>query len=172
LENWIKVIEKYRPDIFIEMGTAHGGNAIYINDLISKLGNTPIIYGIDIEDNLHPKTREIENFTFIKDSTTSLGAVDSIKKLVQSNPDKRILIHLDDNHISSHVKSELEIYSKIIKSGDVIIVGDTWDEGWYDSPFNALCDFTENDNTMFIDSDLNREMIMPCNWIFGILVKK
>ena len=95
-----------------------------------------------------------------------------IKSTFDNNRDKRILIHFDDYHEASHVLKELKTYAPLLKTNDIIIVGDTWDEGWYNSPFQALCNFLENDNTMYIDIDLNSEMFMPCNWVFGILIKK
>jgi len=172
LENWSKVIAKYQPDIFIEMGVAKGGNVLYVNDLLADLGKKPIIYGVDIEDNLSSEPKELENFTFIQKSTLDLDLIETIKNLIELNKDKKVLIHFDDCHFSHHVLQELEIYSKIIKEGDIIIVGDTWDEGWYESPFKALCDFMSTDSSMTIDVDLHQEMVMPCNWIFGILQKK
>lgn len=172
LLNWKKLLRKHKPDIFIEMGVANGGNVVYVNDLIKDLGKIPIIYGVDIEDHLHPNSKELDNFTFIKDSTLSPSVINVIQSLLEKNRDKKVLIHFDDFHLSSHVLEELNVYNKMLKTGDIIIVGDTWDEGWYDSPFKALCSFLENDNTMQIDSELNKEMIMPCNWIFGILEKK
>lgn len=172
LENWKKVVKKHLPDIFIEMGVANGGNVLYINDLMSNLGRSVVIYGVDIQDELHPASKELNNFTFIKDSTLSLNVINELKLIIENNPNKKVLIHFDDHHLSSHVLEELKEYSKFLKSGDIIIVGDTWDEGWYDSPFTALCDFLATDSTIEIDVELNREMIMPCNWVFGILEKK
>lgn len=171
LENWVKIIDKYQPDIFIEMGVANGGNVVYINDLIGKDKKCQFI-GIDIEDHVNELAKNLPNFTFLKSDTLSDQSFELIKSTINNNQDKRVLIHFDDWHKSDHVLKELNLYSSLLKSNDVIIVGDTWDEGWYDSPFQALCGFLENNNTMYIDSELNSEMIMPCNWVFGILLKK
>jgi cephalosporin hydroxylase len=171
LENWVKIIDKYQPDIFIEMGVANGGNIIYINDLIQKHKSCEFV-GIDIEDNVDKKAKELSNFKFLMADTLSEESFHLIKSVVENNKGKRVLMHFDDWHKSDHVLKELNMYSALLNSNDVIIVGDTWDEGWYDSPFQALCDFVENNDSMYIDSDLNKDMIMPCNWIFGILLKK
>lgn len=167
LENWQKVIDKYKPEIFIEMGVANGGNVLYINDLIKCE-----FVGIDIEDNVNESTKNLKNFNFLKSDTLSNDSFNLIKSTFDNNRDKRILIHFDDYHEASHVLKELKTYAPLLKTNDIIIVGDTWDEGWYNSPFQALCNFLENDNTMYIDIDLNSEMFMPCNWVFGILIKK
>jgi cephalosporin hydroxylase len=172
LENWKKIIEKYKPDIFIEMGVANGGNVIYINDLILEFGKTLEIYGVDIENVLNLDCKNLPNFTFFEDSTLSQNVINKIKILIDDNKDKKILIHFDDHHLSTHVLEELKTYSEMLKKNDIIIVGDTWDEGWYDSPFKALCDFLSENTTMSIDVELNQKMAMPCNWVFGILLKK
>jgi cephalosporin hydroxylase len=171
LENWIQVIDKYKPDIFIEMGVANGGNIIFINDLISKYKPCKLI-GVDLQNHVHKTALDLQNFKFIENDTLGSETFNFIKNFIETNHTKRVLIHFDDHHESSHVFKELNLYSSILKANDIIIVGDTWDEGWYDSPFQALCMFLENDNSMYIDSDMNQQMIMPCNWIFGILIKK
>ena len=148
LENWKTVINTYKPDIFIEMGVANGGNVIFINDLLKEINIEAIIYGVDIEDNLNTASKSLQNFKFIKNSTLDLDVFNEINSLIQSNPDKRVLIHFDDCHLSPHVLQELNMYSEILKSNDVIIVGDTWDEGWYESPFKALVSFIENNDSI------------------------
>lgn len=171
LENWKKIINIYKPEIFIEMGVASGGNAIFIKDLMSEYCDNPIIIGVDISDkdlNVQVKSE----FEFIKASTIENSTISLIKQRISEYSDKKVLMHLDDHHISSHVETELDIYSEFLKSGDVIIVGDTWDEGWYESPFQALVNFIGKNDTMEIDIKTNEKMGMPCNWVFGILIKK
>ena len=172
LENWSKIIEIYNPDIFIEMGVANGGNILYINDLLVKNNKNPILIGVDIDNSINEKCNFLKNFTFLNDSTLSNKTIEYINNIIIQNKEKKVLIHFDDNHISSHVFNELQVYSKIIKTNDVIIVGDTWDEGWYDSPFVALCDFIKDNEDFSIDVTTHKKMSMPCNWVFGILIKK
>jgi cephalosporin hydroxylase len=173
LENWKKIISKYNPDIFIEMGTANGGNILYINDIVKELnGKDCIFLGVDAEDHIHPDVSKINNFTFLKEDTLSEIVFKEIKNLIEKYPNYKVIIHFDDCHKSDHVYKELNMYCPLIKKDDIIIVGDTWDEGWYESPFQSLCSFMGDNNDMYIDVELNEKMVMPCNWIFGILLKK
>ena len=48
---------------------------------------------------------------------------EKLKAKIKNN--KGILIHLDSNHTKKHVLNELNIYSKLCKKNDIIIVGDT-----------------------------------------------
>ena len=171
LRNWEKIIDIYKPEVFIEMGVAAGGNIVFVKDLMNKYSHHPIVIGVDISDtDLDDKARPY--FEFIKASTIEKSTVNLIKDRINEYKDKRVLIHFDDHHITSHVETELNIYSELIKPNDVIIVGDTWDEGWYEPPFKALVNFMESNDSMEIDIETNKKMEMPCNWVFGILLKK
>ncbi len=171
LRNWKKIVDIYKPEVFIEMGVAAGGNAIFIKDLMSKYCDNPVVIGVDIIDtDLDAKARP--HFEFIMASTVVESTINLIKERLEEHKDKRVLIHFDDHHIASHVENELDIYSELIKTDDVIIVGDTWDEGWYESPFQAMVNFVGKNDTMRIDVETNKLMEMPCNWVFGILIKK
>ena len=172
MENWNTIINSYKPEIYIECGVANGGNLFYIYDLMKEYCE-PIVYGIDIEDVRHDLVKQNNNLNFILSNVLNEDVVNKIKEVLDNNSDKRCLIHLDDHHESSHVIKELNLYSKLLKQNDIIIIGDTWDEGWYNSPYQALLDsYQENESSYFYDKDMNQKMIMPCNWIFGILIKK
>tara|TARA_R110000868_G_scaffold199811_1_gene446911 strand:+ start:3293 stop:4003 length:711 start_codon:yes stop_codon:yes gene_type:complete len=172
LKNWKKIIDKYKPEVFIEMGVAAGGNIVFCKDLMSEYCENPILIGVDIEDVLHSSAKELKEFEFIKASTVEESTINTIKQRIEYHKNKRVLIHLDDHHKALHVENELNIYNEIIKSDDIIIVGDTWDEGWYESPFQGMVKFMENNDNMEIDVETHKTMEMPCNWVFGTLIKK
>ena len=169
--NWKTVVNHFKPEIFLEFGVARGGNMVYINDLIKQYSINSSVIGFDIKDDRDDVVKKNDKLSFHLTNSISEEAYDIVSKVIKNNPNKKCMIHFDDHHASSHVFKELNIYSKLLKKGDCIIVGDTWDEGWYESPYQALKNFLNQNDDFVFEENIHKKMEMPCNWIFGILTK-
>jgi cephalosporin hydroxylase len=122
LDLWIyqEIIFEIRPNVIIECGTAHGGNALYLASLLDLVNNGEIIT-IDItEYEGRPKHKRIK---YLLGSSTSKEIVEQIRKML--NEKDKILVILDSDHHKNHVINELKIYSDLVTEGSYIIVEDT-----------------------------------------------
>lgn len=119
----------YKPDMIIETGVALGGSLIYYASIMKSYSDKFSVIGVDIE--IYPKNKKkilshplSKNISLVIGSSIEKNTIDSLKNLVKEKKPKKILISLDSNHEYSHVVAELNIYSKFIKKGGMLIVQD------------------------------------------------
>ena len=160
-----EIISDLRPEIIIEVGVAWGGTMLFYDSLTAQ-NNIKKIIGVDIYIPNHLKKSILKksqnnNIYLYEGDSSSLELFKKIKKKIKNH--KRILIHLDSNHTKDHVLKELNLFSKLCKKNDVIIVGDTllehipkqkhrvreWGKG--NSPQSALDVFLKKNKTFKID---------------------
>lgn len=160
-----EIISSLKPEVIIEVGVAWGGTMLFY-DSLSKQNNIKKIIGIDIYIPEHLKKNIIKksknkNTSLYEGDSTSLKLFEKIKKKIKNY--RGILIHLDSNHTKDHVLKELNLFSKLCKKNDIIIVGDTmieyipkqkhrireWSKG--NNPKNALDIFLKQNKTFKID---------------------
>jgi cephalosporin hydroxylase/nucleoside-diphosphate-sugar epimerase len=121
-----EIVFQVQPDVIIETGVAHGGSLIFYASLCKLLGRGRVI-GIDVEIRPHNRTA-IEShplkpfITLIEGSSTDSNVIERVRALVA--PEETILIILDSNHTSAHVRAELDAYSELVTPGSFIIAMD------------------------------------------------
>lgn len=165
-EDMIRVQEtifNIKPDVILETGVAHGGSLVYYASICKTLGKGKVV-GVDIE--IRPHNRKAIEEHFLSEYITLIEgnavAEDTIKKVRQIiNPTDRVLVLLDSCHTYSHVKKELDMYSKLVSVGSYIVVTDgimqilndvprgqaDWD---WNNPVKATKEFLEeNKNFIF-----------------------
>ena len=120
-----EMIFEYKPKVLIEVGIAWGGLLLFLDSIREKARIKKII-GIDIfipnslRNRLNKKiSKKVKIFN---SSSTDDKLISKLKNLIKN---QRCLVHLDSNHTEEHVFNELICYDKILKKGDLIIVGDT-----------------------------------------------
>jgi cephalosporin hydroxylase len=122
LDLWIlqQILWDARPTLVIETGTAHGGSALFMANLLDLQGAGRVIT-IDIHARAglpeHPRIR------YLRGSSTSSEIAKEVALMVE--PADRVLVVLDSNHECEHVLSELEQYSRLVSPGQYVIVEDT-----------------------------------------------
>jgi len=122
-----EIIWRIKPDLIIETGIARGGSLIFSASMLELLGKGSVL-GIDIEirkqnkKNIlkHPLSKRIK---MIEGSSIDENVISKVYKIAEKN--KKILVILDSNHSHTHVLSELNAYSKLVKKGSYLIVFDT-----------------------------------------------
>ena len=150
-----EIIWKYRPDLIIETGIAHGGSLIYYASMLALLDvvdclekGVPLeptktrrkVLGLDIEIRSHNK-REIEEhplsvyISMIEGSSTAVTTIDKVHIFAKNF--KRVLVCLDSNHTHEHVLNELKAYAPLITEGGYCVVFDTVLDG---TPAEASAD--------------------------------
>ena len=69
------------------------------------------------------KESDLDEIKLITADSTSDKTFKKIKKMCGKY--KNILIHLDSDHTKQHVFKEINLYSKLLKKNNYLIVGDT-----------------------------------------------
>ncbi len=182
----IEILFKSKPEVIIETGVAWGGS-ILLYDTLSKVIPIKKIIGIDIfipedlKQRIKKKTKNSKKIFLYEDSSISEILIKKIFKLTKKN--KSFFVHLDSHHTTEHVFKELSIYSKLLKSNNYIVVGDTvvahipyqkhrprtWSKK--DNPNIALKKFLKSNKKFKIDKSINFRQLLT-NQPNGCLVKK
>ena len=156
-------------------------------DALSKVIPIKKIIGIDLfipkdlKSRIRKKTKNSKKIFLFEGSSTSESIKKKILKLTKAN--KSFFIHLDSNHTTEHVFKELSIYSKLLRSRNYIVVGDTivahvpyqkhrprsWSK--LNNPNVALKKFLKNNKKFEIDKTINYRQLIT-NQPNGYLVKK
>ncbi len=149
-----ELIYQIKPDVIIETGVAHGGSLVFYASLCNAIGKGKVI-GIDIEIRAHNKKalneHILKKFITLVEGSSIDEAVFSELNTHINNLDS-VLVILDSNHSKEHVYQELNIYSKLIKSGGYIVACDgimkqvkgaprTNDDWDWNNPIEAINDF-------------------------------
>jgi cephalosporin hydroxylase len=140
------IINEVKPDLIVEIGTNHGGTALYMSDMLDLIGKGEI-HTIDVTE--YPMDERVINNKRIK---RFLGGYQSYD-LKNCEGFETILVIDDGSHLYEHT---LEILHKfkdivttnsyfIVEDGALIHIGLTQDYGG--GPVRAIEEFlTTNDN--------------------------
>jgi cephalosporin hydroxylase len=168
-----EIIWKYKPDIIIETGIAHGGSLIFSASMLELIGKGKVI-GIDIDIREHNK-KEIKKHPLYKRITMLEGSSIDKKirdKVIELSKNKKVIVFLDSNHTEKHVLKELEFYSPLVSKGGYIVVFDTIiedlpekfvrnrDWGKNNSPKSAVIKFLKKNDRFKIDKNLEKKLLV------------
>jgi cephalosporin hydroxylase len=170
-----ELLYKIKPDVVVETGTAHGGTAVFYASILELLGNGHVI-SVDIEIREHNRSAieahaMRERITLIEGSSTDEMVVAQVRKMLR--PNDKVVVALDSNHTYSHVRLELEKYSRLVTPGSYIVVFDGVMEiltdapsgklEWTtDSPVAAIRDFLSGHMEFEVDPYYNRVGVTYC----------
>lgn len=179
--NYKNLFRKFKPTFVVDFGTNHGGSAVFFYELIKEYAE-PHVLTIDITDKaynefagFHKEYKTSEKIQAILNKS-SLECVEEVRKFLSSRkPGERVLLSYDDDHTYEHTYKELISYGPLLQSGDVILMQDTWNQGLLDhttSPMLAVYRFLKEYPQFEQDIAFNKQMELPCNFIYGVIVKK
>ena len=174
-----EIINKYRPEIIIETGVAHGGSLIFYASILHLIKiKDPKVIGIDIKNKKNNKKNILNNhlskyIELIEKNSTDQSIYNFLKRKIKN---KKVIIILDSNHSHNHVLEELKLYSKFIKKSGYLIVMDTTTEfvkkkhinknrnfGKGNNPLTAVKLFLKKNNKFKIDKYFsNKSLITSC----------
>ena len=152
-----ELLTQHKPELIIETGTHWGGSALYLATICSLLNHGEVL-SID----LYPKDPlpTHERISYLQGSSVSPEINDKVTKIVGKN--KKVLVILDSDHTREHVEKELEIYSKFIRKGDLLIVEDTFLGGhpshpeYGEGPTEAIKKFLRENSDFYIDNSYEK----------------
>jgi cephalosporin hydroxylase len=122
LDLWIyqELIDRIRPDLVVETGTAAGGSALFLASCLDLVGNGRVVT-VDVLD--RRDRPEHGRITYLTGSSVSDAIVGEISTAAAASTS--VLVILDSDHSAAHVLQELRKYAPLVTPGSYLIVEDT-----------------------------------------------
>ena len=147
-----KIIFDLEPDLIIEIGTHHGGSALYMADLLDII-QKGTVHTIDVHDIISDKVRSharIKNF---------IGGWENYD-LKNAEGFKTVLIIDDGSHMYQDVLGALNKFNNLIAQGSYFIIEDGIIDDWglkekYEgAPLKAIDEFIATNGNFEVDRSL------------------
>lgn len=145
------IMFKGKPDLVIEIGTNHGGGALYIADLMDIIGHGTV-HTIDIEK----RTGEIvARHNRIKLFTEGWEKYD----LAEAREFSKILVIEDASHMYEDTLGALRKFSPLVSIGSYFIVEDGIvselgrDKAFHGGPLQAIREFLKSNGKFVVDRE-------------------
>lgn len=116
---YAEVIYKNKPDFIIETGTKFGGSSLFFADMLSLFTENGKVISIDNNPKSTPIHPRIE---YMRGSSSDRGVVEQVRKKVSG----KVMVVLDSDHRSFHVKRELRLFNDMVTQGQYLVVEDCY----------------------------------------------
>jgi cephalosporin hydroxylase len=149
-----ELIFKVSPDLIVEIGTNHGGSALYLADLLELSLNDAVVHTIDIEDHGVPEI--VKTHKKIEFYMNGYQEYDS--QILTQYP-KKIIID-DGSHSYQDVLAVLKKFAPYFNEGDYFVIEDGalthfgWGRHYGGGPLKAISKFLSLDNTFRVDFEI------------------
>ncbi len=130
-----ELVAELKPSLIVETGTKYGGTSVFFASLLQLLGlDDSRIITIDIHETaeaVHHLSSSrwsrwlLERLVGSSTDASVVEAVTSASREFRAEHDGPCLLFLDDWHDGDHVFHELELYTPLLRQGDILIVSDT-----------------------------------------------
>ena len=120
MDAWIyqEILYDVKPDVIVEIGSAHGGTTLYLAHLMDLIGKGAVV-SVDIDRSKfsvsHPRIEEV---------TGDSGAPAVVARVSELCRDKSTVVIHDGDHSRDAVLRDLEAYGKLVSPGSYLIVED------------------------------------------------
>lgn len=172
LDLWIyqELIFDLKPDLIIEIGSAHGGSTLWLAHQLDLLGDDKAkVLSLDIDRTpyiaSHPRITEITG------DSASQEIVDQVKPFRDAA--SVVLVLHDGNHTAEGVTKDLQAYADMVTPGSYFVVEDglgdlkrTWGYSQYQGhggPLDATLDFLKTRKDFEVDYDRERYILTQNN---------
>lgn len=155
---YINLIDQLTPRTVIEIGSLHGGSALWFADMLTNYGvENGRVISVDIKP---PKDFGDERILFLKGDAKNLGAVlppDAMAALPHP-----FLVVEDSSHYYPETYAVLEFFAEHCQSGDYVVVEDgivsllsgPGYRQYEGGPNRAIADFMASNQAFEIDENL------------------
>jgi cephalosporin hydroxylase len=147
------ILNEIKPDLLIEIGTNHGGSALYMADIMNTIGKGEI-HTIDIDDRSYPEAKEHSRISFFHDGWENYN-------LELTRKYETILVIEDASHEYKNTLLAIERFAPIVTSGSYLIIEDGiidalgWTENYNGGPVKAINEFLPKHPEFQIDYKLS-----------------
>ncbi|MEM6954926.1 MAG: CmcI family methyltransferase [Myxococcota bacterium] len=129
LWRWQQLLADYRPQRIVEAGTARGGLALWLANVLEQVQPDAHIHTIDLDPELEANlqaAREHALFQrFVSVHHGSSTDRNIVARVARDLNHPRVIVTLDSDHSSEHVANELRAYAPLIPPGGYLVVQDT-----------------------------------------------
>ena len=115
------LINQVKPEVIVECGTAGGGSAFYLANMLDLMGpaNAEVVT-VDIQQS--PNKPRHGRITYLTGSSVDPFIVTQIARICQG---RKTMVILDSDHHAQHVFQEMRAYSPMVDVGSYMIVEDS-----------------------------------------------
>jgi cephalosporin hydroxylase len=140
-----RIVFDANPKWIVETGTKFGGSAIFFSSLLAMMGRTAGSGGGVITVDVHETAEARELLSDKPHRFASLvrqrligdakspEILAAISATIEADPGP-VMVFLDDWHDGNHVYAEMQVYSRLVTPGGILIVADTTFEDLADTP--------------------------------------
>jgi cephalosporin hydroxylase len=143
------ILNEIKPDLLIEIGTNHGGSALYMADLMDAIGKGTI-HTIDIDDRSYTTAKAHSRITFFHEGWENYD-------MELTNGYQTILVIEDASHEYKNTLQAIERFAPVVTKGSYLIVEDGiidalgWTEQYNGGPVKAIKEFLPDHPEFEID---------------------
>ncbi|MEO1083897.1 MAG: CmcI family methyltransferase [Acidobacteriota bacterium] len=166
MDLWVyqELIHLIRPEVVIEIGSKHGGSALWFADTLSWIGGE--VLSIDLKSPSLEAAGAVKpkNLTFLEGDSVAPETVDAVRTWCRG---RRAMVVADGDHSAGHVLRELEIYAEWVPAGGYFIVEDgivdvmRWEQ-FCPGPVEGVRRFLETRDDFEVDRECEK-MILTYN---------
>lgn len=179
LDLWVchEIIHEVKPDLIIEIGSAHGGSTLWLAHQLDLLGN-PDAKVLSLDINRDPYVASHPRIIEFTGDSSSPEIVEQVRPHAAAA--KTVLALHDGAHWADYVIRDLRAYGDMVTPGSYFIVEDglgdlkkTWGMSQYDDtggPLNATLEFLDERADYEIDYERERYLLTQNN--LGFLRRK
>jgi cephalosporin hydroxylase len=178
LDLWMiqQITGEVRPDVIIETGTSHGGEALYLANALNGLGlEHSRVLTVDRQDShleaaAFPLWRK--HVEFFQGESTDAAVV---ARLTQRAQGRKVLVILASDPTPDHVLAELRAYAPLVSHDSYMVVQNTGMDRFPSQsptgtgPYSAVWRFLQEDAGKNFEQDASREMMVltrnPGGWL-------
>lgn len=143
------IISELRPDLVIEIGTATGGGALYLADLMNIVGHG-IVHTIDIEGKSAEIVREHSRIRLFTEGWERYDTA-------EAQPYGKILVIDDGSHVYEQTLGAMHKFAPLVSIGSYLIVEDGIvselgiADRWNGGPLPAIREFLKSTSDFVVD---------------------
>jgi hypothetical protein len=143
------ILNEIKPDLLIEIGTNHGGSALYLADLMDNIGKGKI-HTIDIDDRAYLEAKEHPRINFFHEGWEKYDL-----DLAKSH--ETIMIIEDSSHEYMNTLNAIERFAPLVTKDSYLIVEDGiidalgWTKNYNGGPVKAIKKFLQSHSEFEID---------------------
>jgi cephalosporin hydroxylase len=167
-----EILFETRPTLIVECGTFMGGSALFYANVLDLIGDGRIVSIDTVEIATRPSHLRI---TYLRGSSSDPQVLHAVEAVVQ--PGDRIMVILDSDHSSNHVRAELRAFAGLVTPGCYLVVEDsnidlspvTNPNYVNGGPLVAIAEFIADHGEFYVDR--NRERFMLTVAPYGFLLR-
>lgn len=156
-----RLIQRTRPDTLVELGTFHGGSAVFFADSMTPFCASPLVVTVDKAAVMIPQDDRVR---YIAGDLRSADTRDLVETTLAENGvlvvngllmsyKRRTMVVDDSEHDYATTMESLQLYAKMTAPGCPLVVEDTWS---CDGAREAVEDFLAGcDGEFYRDEECN-----------------